>query len=73
MKTVVITGSARGFGFAMLKYFRENGFNTVLCDINLKVLIDAKNELEKIKSEGKILYFNADITNVDDINNMISF
>ena len=34
MKTVVITGSARGFGLEMLKLFRENNFNTVICDIN---------------------------------------
>ena len=34
MKTVIITGSARGFGYEMIKLFRHNNFNTVLCDIN---------------------------------------
>lgn len=34
MKTVVITGSARGFGFEMAKLFRVNNFNVVLSDIN---------------------------------------
>ena len=34
MKTVVITGSARGFGFQMIKLFREAEFNVVLCDIS---------------------------------------
>ena len=71
MKTVVITGSARGFGFAMLKFFRENGFNTVLCDINLNALMTAKEELGKIKSDGKIMFFKADISDLDDIDSLI--
>ncbi len=71
MKTVVITGSARGFGFAMLKFFRENGFNTVLCDVNLNALMTAKEELGKIKSDGKILFFKADISDLDDIDSLI--
>ena len=38
MKTVVITGSAQGFGFEMAKVFRKNNFNVVLSDINEKQL-----------------------------------
>ena len=34
MKTVVITGNARGFGYEMTKLFREKNYNVVLCDIN---------------------------------------
>jgi NAD(P)-dependent dehydrogenase (short-subunit alcohol dehydrogenase family) len=34
MKSVVITGSARGFGFEMIKLFKNNDFNVVLCDVN---------------------------------------
>ena len=37
MKTVVITGSARGFGLEMLKLFRKENFNTVICDVNEEV------------------------------------
>lgn len=33
MKTVVITGSARGLGFEMAKQFIQNDFNVVICDI----------------------------------------
>ena len=42
MKTVVITGSARGFGYEMIKLFRGADFNTVLCDINEESLKKAK-------------------------------
>ena len=34
MKTVVITGSARGFGLCQAKKFKEMGFNVVVSDIN---------------------------------------
>ena len=33
MKTVVITGSARGLGFEMAKVFRMNNFNVVISDV----------------------------------------
>ena len=34
MKTVVITGSARGLGFEMAKVFLEKGVNVVISDVN---------------------------------------
>ena len=71
MKTVVITGSARGFGYAMLEEFYKNNFNVVLCDINEEELKKAKEKLEKFNSKGKILSIKVDITKEDEINNLI--
>lgn len=71
MKTVVITGSARGFGFEMLKLFRRNNFNVVLCDISEYNLKQAKKELKEIKSKGKILDFVTDITKEEDVTKLI--
>ena len=34
MKTVVITGSARGLGLEMAKVFRQNNLNVVISDVN---------------------------------------
>ena len=34
MKTVVITGSARGLGLEMAKVFKEKNVNIVLSDLN---------------------------------------
>ncbi|MBQ7579566.1 MAG: SDR family oxidoreductase [Clostridia bacterium] len=62
MKTVVITGSARGFGLAMAKDFRRNNFNVVLSDIGEENLKLAKAELEKIASEGEVLTAVCDVT-----------
>lgn len=71
MKTVVVTGSARGFGYALVELFRKRNFNVVLCDVNEKSLEEAKKKLEEIQSEGKILAYKTDITKEEDIQNLI--
>lgn len=71
MKTVVITGSARGFGYAMLELFRKENFNVVLCDINKDSIDEARKKLGKIDSNGKILSFQTDITKSNDVNSLI--
>ena len=65
MKTVVITGSAQGFGFEMAKVFRQNNFNVMLSDINAEKLEQAKKDLMKIKSESKVLSTMCDVTSYD--------
>ena len=45
MKTVVITGSARGLGLEMAKVFRKNNLNVVISDLNEEKLKLAKEEL----------------------------
>ena len=53
MKTVVITGSARGFGYAMIELFRKKGFHVVLSDINQKALQEAEEKLKKFQVKQK--------------------
>ena len=71
MKTVVITGSARGFGYEMAKYFRKYNFNVVISDINKKDIDSAKKNLLKEKSKGEVLSFVCDITNEKDVIDLI--
>ncbi|MBE6147005.1 MAG: SDR family oxidoreductase [Firmicutes bacterium] len=73
MKTVVITGSARGLGFEMAKLFRKNNLNVVISDLYEENLIDAKKELEKIKSTSNIEYCICNVTITSDIINLIEF
>ena len=49
MKTVVITGSARGLGFELAKCFKKNNYNVVLSDIMEETLLKAKRELDDSK------------------------
>ena len=44
-KNVVITGSARGFGFAMISDFYELGYDVVLIDVAEESLKEAKEKL----------------------------
>lgn len=71
MKTVVITGSARGFGLAMHRLFREKGCHIVVNDISSESLENAKKELEEIKAEGKVICVQGDITKEEDIQKII--
>lgn len=71
MKTVVITGSARGLGLEMAKCFREKNFNVIISDLFKKDLENAKREILGVKGVGDIDYFICDITRESDIVNMI--
>lgn len=55
MKTVVITGSTRGFGLCQAKKFRELGFHVVLSGTDPARLARAEAELRSIGAEGRIL------------------
>ena len=73
MKNVVITGSARGFGYAMLNLFYQDGYNVVMIDMNEEALKQSKEEIKKgkVESENKVLTYKCDITNSDEVKNLI--
>lgn len=72
MKTVVITGSARGLGFEMAKEFRKHDYNVIISDILEEKLEEAKTELEKIKSKADILNLYCDVTKEEDLQNLMN-
>ena len=73
MKTVVITGSARGLGFEMAKVFKRNNINVVISDLYEENLKKAKEELSKIESDSKVEYCICDVTKTNDILKLIEF
>jgi len=73
MKTVVITGSARGLGFEMAKVFRMNNFNVVISDLSMDKLEKAKEELLKIKSNANIGLCVCDVTKDSDVKGLIEY
>ena len=62
MKTVVITGSARGLGFELAKNFRKNAFNVVLSDINEQNLAKAAETLRTLEGSGEVLGVKCDVS-----------
>ena len=73
MKTVVITGSARGLGYELAKCFRKNGYNVVLSDIMKDKLEEAKVKLEEsISGVGKVISVVCDVTSEGDLQNLMN-
>ena len=73
MKTVVITGSARGLGFEMAKVFKKNNYNVVISDLKEENLVRAEEELNKIESNSSISHKVCNVTVVEDIKGLIEF
>ncbi len=67
MKTVVITGSAKGFGLELAKVFKRNDFNVVLSDINKELLTASLEVLENIKSKSKAIMVTCDVTKCNEV------
>jgi len=73
MKTVVITGSAQGFGFEMAKVFRKSNFNVVLSDINEEKLKSSVEELKYIKSDALVISEVCNVSSYDALENLWNF
>ena len=73
MKTVVITGSARGLGYNMARFFREYNYNVVLSDLNEEKLKLAKEELEKTPSEAEINYTTCNVSKIEELQALMDF
>ena len=73
MKTVVITGSARGLGFELAKRFRANNYNVVLSDISKENLFRAEKDLrESIENDARVISVYADVTIEHDLENLMN-
>ncbi len=73
MKTVVITGSARGLGLNLAKFFREYNYNVVISDLKEENLLTAEEELKTIKSEGKVAHKVCDVSKISDLEDLMKF
>ena len=71
MKTVVITGSSRGLGWEMAQRFRKEGFNVVLNGVNNDRLEEAKQALEDIPGEGRVLACCGNVSSPEDLQMII--
>lgn len=73
MKTVVITGSGRGLGFNMAKFFRGYNYNVIISDLKEENLIKAKEELDRIKSDAKVSYKTCNVSKMEELNQLMEF
>ena len=73
MKTVVITGSARGLGFEMAKVFRKNDFNVVISDLGEENLQKAIEVLNTIEGKGDLSYQVCNVTESREVEDLVQF
>lgn len=68
-KVCIVTGGSRGLGFAIAIKFAQEGARVAICDVNEESLNKAVEEIKKINSE--VMGFKVDVTNKEDIENMV--
>lgn len=70
-KTVLVTGSSRGLGASIIEYFAQHGYNVIINYLNSSE--EAYKLQEKVKTlyNVKTLVIKADISNEDDVKNML--
>lgn len=73
MKTVVITGSARGLGYEMAKCFRASGYNVVLSDLNAEKLEASKSTLLEVQGEGTVEAATCNVSKIEDVEALCAF
>ena len=67
MKSIVITGSARGLGYELAKAMIPYGYGVCLSDINEALLTEAKKSLEGLFPEAKIVAKAANVAKKEDL------
>lgn len=70
-KNVLVTGSTRGMGEAIVKEFAKNGYNIIINYVkSTEKAISLKNEIEN-EYKVKVLLIQADLSYEDEINKMV--
>jgi NAD(P)-dependent dehydrogenase (short-subunit alcohol dehydrogenase family) len=71
-KVAVVTGGARGIGYAIAVRMLEAGATVVLNDIDKPALADAVNRLSESSPSGRVVPFVGDVADRDDIRRLVS-
>lgn len=71
-KVAVVTGAAKGIGYAIAKRFGEEGAKLVICDIDENTVFKVAEELSSLNTEVEVLPFKIDVTDREAINSMIN-
>ena len=71
IKYILITGSSRGLGETLAKYFARSGFNLCLVARNKNILEELSTKLSSETSQH-IIPIACDLTDSQDIENLIS-
>ena len=68
-KNAIVTGAARGMGFAIAKTLVQEGARVALIDIDERAVIDAARQLDR--DHGRTIGSKVDVTNRTEVNALI--
>lgn len=71
-KSVIVTGSSRGIGFAIAELFVREGARVAICGSRLESAEKGVNKMKEIHPESDILAVGVDMTNEESIVEMVS-
>jgi NAD(P)-dependent dehydrogenase (short-subunit alcohol dehydrogenase family) len=73
-RTALITGASQGLGLEIAKTYIKAGANIIICARDKELLAKNTEELSRLTSSGqKVIHFPADVSNIEEIENLVSF
>lgn len=72
MKSVVITGAARGLGYCLAEEFVKNNYNVVISDILDEELEKSKEALSKLNKDVKVISVKCDVSLEEDLEKLLN-
>ena len=70
-KVAIVTGAADGLGKAIALTYAQNGMKVIVSDINEELGTQVVDEIQA--NQGTASFFKADISNEDDVKNLVGF
>ncbi len=72
MKSVVITGAARGFGYCLAEEFVKNNYNVVISDVLEENLEKSRETLSKLNDKVKVVSVKCDVSLEEDLEKLMN-
>lgn len=73
MKSVVITGAARGLGYCLAEEFIKNNYNVLICDVLDEELENSREQLSKSNTQVKVISLKCDVSKEEDLEKVMSY
>lgn len=73
MKSVVITGAARGLGYCLAEEFVKNNYNVLISDVLEEELEKSRDNLSKLNEDVKVISIKCDVSLEEDLEKVMSY
>jgi len=70
-KVAIVTGGARGIGFAIASRFAMEGAKVVILDVDVKRAEEAVRRIKEMAKDAEVLAMQSDVSNVESVKNAV--